>query len=81
IALGIREEMIPYIGLDYLPQQSVLARFDFICTEDGSLKVLELNGDTPFIIQETFEMYEKICHEFGLHNPNKEKQLIKSLSA
>ena len=41
IALGIREEMIPYIGLDYLPQQSVLARFDFICTEDGAIKVLE----------------------------------------
>ena len=81
IALGIREEMIPYIGLDYLPQQSVLARFDFICTEDGTIKVLELNGDTPFLIQETFEMNRIICNEFGLHNPNNEKQLVKSLSA
>lgn len=38
LALGIRKEMVPYIQLDYLQQQSILARFDFICTEDGAIK-------------------------------------------
>jgi len=49
LALGIRPEMIPYIQLDYLQQQSILARFDFICTEEGYIKCLELNGETPFL--------------------------------
>ncbi|ATP40776.1 glutathionylspermidine synthase [Solibacillus sp. R5-41] len=80
IALGIREEMIPYLDLDYLPQQSVLARFDFICTEKGDLKAIELNGDTPFLITEAFEMNQHLCDEFGAKNPNQSKVLIKSLS-
>lgn len=80
LLLGIREEMIHYIHLDYLSQQSVLARFDFICTDKGEIKVIELNGDTPFLITETFEMNEYLCDEFGLNNPNNSQQLIKSLS-
>ena len=70
LALGIRPEMIPYIQLDYLQQQSVLARFDFICTEEGYIKCLELNGETPFLVQETFEMNDALCQHFGYKNPN-----------
>lgn len=80
LALGIREEMIPYIHLDYLQQQSILARFDFICSEDGQIKVIELNGDTPFLITETFKMNQYLCDEFQLINPNNEQVLVKSLS-
>ncbi|MGE7983720.1 glutathionylspermidine synthase family protein [Solibacillus sp. NPDC093137] len=80
LALGIREEMIPYIHLDYLQQQSILARFDFICSEDGQIKVIELNGDTPFLITETFRMNQFLCDEFQLSNKNNEKVLVKSLS-
>lgn len=80
LALGIRKEMLPYISLDYLPQQSVLARFDFICTANGDIKAIELNGDTPFLITETFEMNEHLCAEFGLRNPNRKKELFASLS-
>lgn len=80
LALGIRQEMIPFIGLDYLPQQSVLARFDFICTEAGEIKAIELNGDTPFLISETFEMNQYLCDEFRLKNPNKPHIVTKSLS-
>lgn len=80
IALGIREEMIPYLHLDYLQQQSVLARFDFICTENGDIKAIELNGDTPFLITEAFEMNQHLCNQFELENPNQVKTLIKSLS-
>lgn len=81
ISLGIREEMIPFIDLDYLPQQSVLARFDFILSKSGELKAIELNGDTPFLIQETFEMNRHLCKEFGFKNPNDDKIVMKSLSA
>lgn len=80
LMLGIREEMIPFISLDYLPQQSVLARFDFICTENGAIKAIELNGDTPFLIRETFEMNQLLCEEFGYQNSNRADLLIKSLS-
>lgn len=81
VNLGIREEMVPFIDLDYLPQQSVLGRFDFIISESGEIKTIELNGDTPFLIQETFEMNHHLCQEFGLRNPNDEKIVMKSLSA
>lgn len=80
LALGIRDEMIPYIHLDYLPQQSVLARFDFICTEEGAIKAIELNGDTPFLIVETFEMNGHLCDEFHLTNTNQPEIVTKSLS-
>ncbi|MEA0551998.1 glutathionylspermidine synthase family protein [Lysinibacillus irui] len=80
LALGIRREMIPYIQLDYLQQQSVLARFDFICTEDGHIKCLELNGETPFLVQETFEMNEQLCQHFSFKNPNDVTALQKTLS-
>ena len=79
-ALGIRSEMMPYIELDYLQQQSILARFDFICTEEGDIKCLELNGETPFLVQETFEMNEKLCQHFQLENPNDVAALQKTLS-
>lgn len=81
LALGIRPEMIPYIQLDYLQQQSVLARFDFICTEDGHIKCLELNGETPFLVQETFEMNEQLCQHFGFKSPNDMTALQKTLSS
>lgn len=81
LALGIRPEMISYIQLDYLQQQSVLARFDFICTEDGHIKCLELNGETPFLVQETFEMNEQLCQHFGFKNPNDMTALQKTLSS
>lgn len=79
-ALGIRAEMVPYIHLDYLQQQSILARFDFICTEDGHIKCLELNGETPFLVQETFEMNEQLCQHFQFENPNDVSALQKTLS-
>ncbi len=79
-ALGIRSEMMPYIELDYLQQQSILARFDFICTEEGDIKCLELNGETPFLVQETFEMNEQLCQHFQLENPNDVAALQKTLS-
>ncbi|KMY29753.1 glutathionylspermidine synthase [Lysinibacillus xylanilyticus] len=80
LALGIRSEMLPYIQLDYLQQQSILARFDFICTEDGQIKCLELNGETPFLVQETFEMNEALCQHLGFDSPNDVSALHKTLS-
>ncbi|MCH7323828.1 glutathionylspermidine synthase family protein [Solibacillus sp. MA9] len=80
LALGFRKEMLAYLNLDYLEHMAVLARFDFICTDDGRIKCIELNGDTPFLVQETFEMNEKLCAEFGVKNPNDTKQFIKGMS-
>ncbi|WP_341322070.1 glutathionylspermidine synthase family protein [Solibacillus sp. FSL H8-0523] len=80
LALGLRQDMLPYINIDYLNEMAVLARFDFICTDDGRIKCIELNGDTPFLVQETFEMNEELCAEFGVNSPNDTKQFVKGMS-
>lgn len=79
LALGIREEMHPYIGLDYLQQMASIARFDFICTERG-IKCIELNGDTPFLVQETFEINAHLCAAFHVKNPNDAQHFEKAMS-
>jgi glutathionylspermidine synthase len=80
LLMGFREEMLPFLDLDYLNRPSVLARFDFICDDNGGIKAIELNGDTPFLIQETFEMNKHLCDEFQMDNPNSSRALMKTLS-
>src|SRR5690606_21758874 len=50
LRLGFHEEILSYIHLNYLNQPSILSRFDFVCTDDGKIKMLELNADTPFLL-------------------------------
>lgn len=79
LRLGFHEEILSYIHLNYLNQPSILSRFDFVCTDDGKIKMLELNADTPFLLTETFEMNEALCKEFGKENPNNTRPLTRSL--
>ncbi|MFY0516411.1 glutathionylspermidine synthase family protein [Lysinibacillus sp. UGB7] len=68
--MGFRSEILPYIRLNYLQNPSILGRFDFICTDNGQIKMIELNADTPFMLSETFEMNYLVCEHFGKTDMN-----------
>lgn len=80
INLGFKEEILPYLHLDYLSGPSILSRFDFVFTAKGELKMLELNADTPFMLAETFEMNAEVCKEFGKRNINDTAPVIESIT-
>lgn len=80
LQLGYPPETLPFLRLQTLPVESVIARLDLV-TVDEEIKVLEFNSDTPTFIKETFFVNEKVCNAFGLEDPNKgcEVQLKKAI--
>lgn len=69
LALGFPIETFAVIRMKLLPIDSVIARLDLVVLPD-SIKVLELNADTPTFIKETFHVNGKVCEEFGYGDPN-----------
>lgn len=67
--LGFPVNTLPFLRLQTLPLESVIARLDLVDTENG-LKLLEMNSDTPTFIKETFNVNGKVCEAFGLEDPN-----------
>jgi glutathionylspermidine synthase len=64
-------------GLDQLeanssPYISRYARFDFSVSQEGQIKLLELNADTPTGYVEASVATPWICNQFGLNTPNTE---------
>jgi glutathionylspermidine synthase len=80
LELGFPKETLNYIRLQTLPFESVIARLDLVVT-DESIKLLEINADTPTFIKECFFVNGAVCEAFGLKNPNIncEKQLQKAV--
>lgn len=79
--LGFREEMIPFLKLDYLKHSNALSRFDFIINEEEeSVKMIEINDDTPFLVQETFQINNAMLDSLGLDKPfpNALEEMVKS---
>lgn len=55
------------------------ARFDFAVGQDGSMKLLELNADTPTGYVEASIATPWMCEQYGLDSPNERmKQLVRS---
>lgn len=69
LQLDIPNEMLPFIRHRVLPVESVIARCDFVKTEDG-FKLIELNSDTPTFIKELFHVNEYVTKHFHVKNPN-----------
>ncbi|WP_243385259.1 glutathionylspermidine synthase family protein [Bacillus kexueae] len=67
--LDFPKEVIPFIRQRILPVESVIARCDFIMTDEG-LKLIELNSDTPTFIKECFHVNQKVTDYFDVENPN-----------
>ena len=73
LALGIPVETIGTIRLKPIKPESVIARMDFVETNQG-LKLLEINSDTPTFIVECFQMNGEVAKEFGYRDPNKDTE-------
>ncbi|MBA2872401.1 glutathionylspermidine synthase [Anoxybacillus calidus] len=67
--LGFRAEVIPYLRISVLPEETVIARAD-LAFVDQEFKLIELNADTPTFIRETFDINEHIASEFRTQSPN-----------
>lgn len=70
LRLGYPKELHEFISLDYLTHDTALSRFDFVVTDDGKIKMLEINNDTPFLVQEAFYMNGEMCAEFEVTDVN-----------
>ncbi|AQT85582.1 glutathionylspermidine synthase [Paenibacillus larvae subsp. pulvifaciens] len=62
-------------GLDLVPPQPALelsryARFDFSVAMDGTIKLLELNADTPTGYVEASIATPWLCSQYGIETPN-----------
>jgi glutathionylspermidine synthase len=69
LEFGYPPKSLPFLRLKSLFPETIIARFDFVLTEDG-FKLLEFNSDTPTFIVECFHMNGKVCSEFGYRDPN-----------
>lgn len=78
--IGIPEilwEMLDTLPLPEAGQISRYARFDFAIDQNGSIKLLELNGDTPTGYVEASIVTPWMCEQNGLYSPNRAmKELV-----
>ncbi|WP_110114731.1 glutathionylspermidine synthase family protein [Bacillus sp. CGMCC 1.16541] len=79
-SLGFPKESLAFIRLQTLQWESVIARLDFV-VQHSTIKLLELNADTPTFIKETFYVNGEVSRHFGFVDPNKEedKRLAEAL--
>jgi glutathionylspermidine synthase len=70
LELGFPEESLSYIRFKSIPQECIVGRFDFVVLDDGQVKLLEFNSDTPTFIKELFHVNGKVCDYFSYADPN-----------
>lgn len=73
LSLGFPKETLDIIRLKTVKPESVIARLDFVQTNEG-LKLLELNSDTPTFIMECFKVNGLVTKEFNLNDPNSKSE-------
>ncbi|KFM99604.1 glutathionylspermidine synthase [Bacillus clarus] len=78
LELGFPPASLPFIRMNPLYPESVISRFDFVVTGDGSIKMLEFNSDTPTFIVECFHINGKVCEELNFDDPNKNQERLLS---
>lgn len=70
--LGIPDAAFDAIRLqvdDSMPSPTMIGRFDF-AVNNGEIKMLEFNSDTPTGIVEAFHVNGSICRMYGAEDPN-----------
>jgi glutathionylspermidine synthase len=77
LAFGYPAKSLPFLRLKTLYPETIIARFDFVLTDDG-FKLLEFNSDTPTFIVECFHINGKVCSEFGYLDPNESGERLLS---
>lgn len=69
--MEIPPKLIPFLNIpNALNLSTWLARFDFVLTPYGKLKVVEINADTPCAIIEAYYANQIAAESFGRVNPN-----------
>ncbi|MDR0269034.1 glutathionylspermidine synthase family protein [Paenibacillus sp.] len=80
--IGIPPILWDMLDICPLPEENVIsryARFDFAISHDGSIKLYELNADTPTGYVEASIVTPWMCREAGIDSPNvRMKDLIAS---
>ncbi|KUP06784.1 hypothetical protein Q73_10625 [Bacillus coahuilensis m2-6] len=81
IQLGFPKATHEFVRLPSHSLITLLGRMDFV-VQDGKIKLLEFNSDTPTFIKETFFINGKVCEYFQCEDPNQdlEELLGKSLN-
>ncbi len=69
LELGFPPAALPFLKLKTIYPETVIARFDFVSTENG-FKLLEFNSDTPTFIKECFHINGKVANHLGVQDPN-----------
>lgn len=79
--LGYPKSSIPFLKSKPFTFDYVIGRLDFIMN-DGEIKLMEFNSDTPTFIKECFHVNNLICDHFKVKNPNidEEERLSSSLN-
>ncbi len=71
--MDMPENLIPYLHKsNALGLPTWLSRFDFVLDTNGSLRMVELNADTPCFLIESYYANEIAANYVGKENPNKE---------
>lgn len=78
--IGIPEILWDMLDICPLPEENLIsryARFDYAVSDDGSIKLYELNADTPTGYVEASIVTPWMCQEAGMDSPNVQmKELI-----
>ncbi|MEC0240963.1 glutathionylspermidine synthase family protein [Paenibacillus dokdonensis] len=78
--IGIPEILWDMLDICPLPEENLIsryARFDYAVSDDGSIKLYELNADTPTGYVEASIVTPWMCQEAGIDSPNvRMKELI-----
>ena len=69
--MEIPQKLIPFLNIpNALNLSTWLSRFDYVLNQNGELKVVEINSDTPCAIIEAYYANEIAANSFGYANPN-----------
>ena len=70
-AMDLPREMLPYLRIpNAFRLPTWLSRFDFVLDEEGRIRMVEINADTPCFIVESFYANGVAAEYFGRRDPN-----------
>ena len=70
-AMDLPREMLPYLRIpNAFGLPTWLSRFDFVLDEEGRIRMVEINADTPCFIVESFYANGVAAEHFGRRDPN-----------
>ena len=70
-AMDLPRELLPYLHIpNAFRLPTWLSRFDFVLDEEGRIRMVEINADTPCFIVESYYANSVAAEHFGQRDPN-----------